>query len=88
MRRPRIDIAVRAQLQRAELLLRDVIRSGGTDNWSHLSSHGRSFSTIRSLLRQGYLENIEGSAYRFKITKSGRHSIEQIDFARFTGISE
>lgn len=54
------------QIERMATLLRDVQRSGGTDRWSHLHSHGHRFATVKSATARGYLE--ETSAYHYKLT--------------------
>lgn len=56
--------------QRAVALLRDVVRSGGRDNWGHLSSHGHSFSTVWSCVHRGWLSAV--SRYQYEITMAGR----------------
>lgn len=48
-------ISVCQQIERMASLLRDVQRSGGTDRWDHLKSHGHSHSTVRSAVLRGYL---------------------------------
>ena len=54
------------QIERMAALLRDVQRSGGVDRWSHLHSHGNSFSTVKSAVARGYLN--ETLAYHYKLT--------------------
>jgi hypothetical protein len=56
--------------QRAVFVLRDVIRSGGRDRWSHLNSHGHAYSTVQSLVRRGLL--LETRVYHYEITEAGR----------------
>lgn len=70
MQRANIDEAVLAQIGRRDALLRDVIRSGGQDRWSHLFSHGHKFPTVRAAVRHGYLT--EQHAYHYEITPDGR----------------
>ncbi len=76
MKRPRIDVAAHAQLDRRASLLRDVVRSGGRDRWSHLHSHGHHHATVLCAVRQGYL-NFAGLGY--EITESGRGYLDDID---------
>lgn len=59
-----------AQVDRREHLLRDVVRSGGTDNWDHLRSHGHHIATIRSAISDGYLAHLASRVYQ--ITDAGR----------------
>ena len=54
------------QIERMGALLRDVKRSGGKDHWSHLHSHGHSYSTVTSAVLRGYLREI--GAYRYETT--------------------
>jgi hypothetical protein len=51
-------------------VLRDVIRSGGTDHWAHLHSHGHHFSSVKACVIRGDLTRIR--AYHYEITKAGR----------------
>lgn len=83
MKRPSIDAAGLAQLSRKERLLRDVIRSGGTDRWSHLFSHGHKHPTVRLCIREGSL--VETEPYRYEITDAGRRCIAELDHAAWTG---
>lgn len=76
MKRDRIDVAGIAQIDRREALLRDVIRSGGRDRWSHLFSHGHKFPTVRSAVRDGYLT--EFCAYKYEITDAGQWYIDSL----------
>lgn len=76
VRRERIDVAAHAQLDRLTGLLRDVVRSGGKDRWSHLHSHGHHYATVLSAVRQGYL-NFMGLGY--EISDSGKRYIDEID---------
>ena len=62
------------QTDKRQALLRDVIRSGGKDNWSHLHSHGHHFPTIRSAVNSGYLS--EPRRYHYEITDAGRSYID------------
>jgi DNA-binding PadR family transcriptional regulator len=80
MRRPRIDVAIHAQLDRRTSLLRDVERSGGRDRWSHLQTHGHRFPTILSAVRQGYLK--AEPSYVYEITDSGKQYLADIEIAR------
>jgi hypothetical protein len=80
MRRPRIDAAIHAQLDRCTSLLRDVERSGGRDSWTHLHSHGHRFPTVLSAVSQGYLKR--ESSYVFEITDAGQRYLEDIETAR------
>lgn len=77
MERERIDRAIRNQLDRRTHLLRDVVRSGGRDRWSHLQTHGHHFPTILSAVRNGYLK-VEPS-YIYEITDAGRSYLDDID---------
>lgn len=54
---------------RARSVLRDVLRSGGKDRWSHLMSHGHSYATVRSCVKRGWLT--EPMLYSYEITFSG-----------------
>lgn len=74
MKRDNIDAAIIAQINRQEALLRDVIRSGGKDRWSHLFSHGHKFPTVRSAVSRGYLKEI--SAYEYEVTPEGRWLVD------------
>jgi hypothetical protein len=76
MRRERIDAAIHAQIDRMVSLLRDVDRSGGSDRWSHLFSHGHKFPTVRSAVRQEYLS---ADGYRYRLTDSGRQYLADLD---------
>ncbi len=76
MKRERIDAAIHAQLDRRTRLLRDVVRSGGKDRWSHLFSHGHHHATLLCAVRQGYL-NFAGLGY--EITESGKRYLDDID---------
>jgi hypothetical protein len=80
MLRPRIDHAIHLQLDRLTYLLRDVERSGGRDNWSHLFSHGHKYPTVRSAIRQGKLR--ETSAYRYELTDTGRQYLTDVEAVR------
>lgn len=51
------------QIERMGALLRDVQRSGGTDRWSHLKSHGHHYPTVRSALERGYLREMVDDRY-------------------------
>ena len=53
-------------IERMAALLRDVRRSGGKDRWSHLHSHGHSYSTVRSAVARGYLR--EPQSYNYELT--------------------
>lgn len=79
MRRPRIDVAAHAQLDRRTSLLRDVVRSGGKDRWSHLFSHGHHHATVLCAIRDGYL-NFAGLGY--EITESGEQYLADLETAR------
>lgn len=54
---------------RAQAVLRDVHRSGGTDGWDHLRSHGHSAATVRGCVTRGEL--LEGTPRRYQITDAG-----------------
>lgn len=54
-------------------ILRDVARSGGTDRWSHLHSHGHHIMQVRAAVNRGDL--IERSLYHFQITPAGRAAL-------------
>jgi hypothetical protein len=79
MNRDYIDVAANAQIDRRERLLRDVIRSGGIDNWSHLHSHGHRFPTVKSAVLSGYLT--ETRAYHYEVTDAGRWYIDSLAVA-------
>lgn len=76
MRRERIDVAIHAQLDRRTSLLRDVVRSGGRDRWSHLRSHGHHYATVLCAVRQGYLNF---SQLGYEIAASGKQYLDDID---------
>jgi len=59
------------QRRRLGALLRDVKRSGGADRWSHLSSHGHNFSTVRAAVARGYLVAVDGAAYHWRLSDVG-----------------
>ena len=77
MKRDYIDVGVNAQIDRRERLLRDVIRSGGKDTWSHLFSHGHRFPTVKSAVSSGYLVKIRADHY--EITDAGRSYVDSLD---------
>lgn len=77
MRRPRIDVAAHAQLDRRTSLLRDVVRSGGKDLWSHLHSHGHKFASVKHAVNYGYLN--ETRPYEYEITDSGKRYLDEIE---------
>ena len=83
MRRPRIDVAIHAQIDRRISLLRDVVRSGGRDHWPHLHSHGHHFPTVLAAVREGYLK--AEPSYVFEITRSGERYLADIETARLRG---
>lgn len=56
-------------------ILRDVVRSGGFDGWSHLHSHGHHFKQVMACVHRGDLEML--GPYRFIITPAGRAALEQ-----------
>ncbi len=85
MKRARIDQAVRKQLARLEVMLRDVHRSGGGDRWSYLFSRGHRFPTILSAVRQGHLSRND---YEFELTKQGHQYLDALEDARIKGNSE
>jgi len=64
-----------AQVDRAMAVLRDVMRSGGNDRWSHLHSHGHRHATVRSCVKRGWLQ--EPYPYTYEITASGIQAIYQ-----------
>ena len=80
MRRPRIDAAAHAQLDRRTSLLRDVVRSGGKDRWSHLHSHGHKFASVKHAVNLGYLKEFE--AYKYEITEDGERYLADLEAAR------
>lgn len=79
MQRDRIDKAIHAQIYRLTALLRDVVKSGGKDTWSHLFTHGHKHPTIRSAVKQGYLKHER--AYRYEITEAGAAYLDTLDEA-------
>ena len=85
MKRPYINQAICRQLARQEYVLRDILRSGGRDNWDHLKSHGHAFASILALIREGEVRALNISRRRFEITAAGRRHIAQLDFASMTG---
>lgn len=56
--------------ERALSVLRDVLRSGGKDVWSHLHSHGHSYSTVRSLVARQLL--LETSYCHYELSERGK----------------
>lgn len=54
---------------RARAVLRDVLRSGGKDRWSHLMSHGHNYATVRSCVKRGWLA--EPMPYSYEVTFTG-----------------
>jgi hypothetical protein len=82
MKRPRIDQAIHRQLDRLTSLLRDVVRSGGRDTWSHLFSHGHKFPTVLSAIRQGYLKEPLSSSRYYELTENGREYLDSLETAR------
>lgn len=73
-------MAVHAQLDRLTYLLRDVVRSGGKDRWSHLFTHGHSHSTVRKAIGQGYIR--EPVHRHYEITEAGTRYLEDIETAK------
>ncbi len=70
MKRMPIDQAQLAQMARREALLRDIARSGGTDRWDHLRSHGHHHATIARAMRQGYV--MSPKRHQYILTYDGR----------------
>ncbi len=70
MERAHIDQAILAMLDRQDAVLRDVVRSGGRDNYTHLRSHGHHHATIRRCLKIGYLTEQRLGVY--ELTKDGQ----------------
>lgn len=67
-----------AKTQEARLaILRDVVRSGGVDNWSHLHSHGHHFTSVKACISRGDLTRIR--AYHYAITEAGRLALKSED---------
>lgn len=64
-----------AQQQARLAILRDVIRSGGRDRWSHLHSHGHHFKQVLACANRGDLEQL--GPYEWRITSAGRRALEQ-----------
>lgn len=79
MNRESIDGAALAQFNRMMQALRCVERSGGTDRWSHMFSHGVKFPTIRSLVSRGYLT---ADGYQYELTEAGRQCLADVDEAK------
>ncbi len=65
-----------AQKRARDMILRDVERSGGTDRWSHLHSHGHHYMQVKACVRRGELEEI-GGAYFYRITDAGREALRE-----------
>lgn len=84
MKRPRIYQAAHAQFDRKVRLLRDVVRSGGKDTWSHLFSHGHKFPTVRLAVNHCYLT--ETRPYHYEISESGLSLLADVDAAQLTAI--
>ncbi len=78
MERQSFDRAIHAMLDRRTALLRDVVRSGGVDRWSHLHSHGHHYSTVRAAVSSGYLRE---QGYRYEITDAGIGYLDDVDLA-------
>jgi len=66
----------KAQQSARVAILRDVERSGGTDRWSHLHSHGHHYSQVTACVRRGDLQEI-GGAYHYRITDAGRLALSE-----------
>ncbi len=73
--RARLAPRTPAQLARALAILRDVQRSGGSDVWDHLHSHGHRNAVVRSCCARGEL--IEDPAYRYTLTDAGRSVLQE-----------
>ena len=56
-------------------ILRDVVRSGSFDTWSHLHSHGHHFKQVMACVHRGDLEMPR--PYHFNLTPAGRAALEQ-----------
>lgn len=80
MRRERIDAAIHAQIDRLTYLLRDIVRSGGKDRWSHLFTHGHCHPTVRKAIGQGYIR--ETHPRHYEITESGTQYLDDIEAAK------
>lgn len=70
------DIAIETILFNERALLRDILRSGGRDNYDHLKSHGHHHSTIRRAIHIGFIKEPEPRRYR--LTKAGRVQLNLI----------
>lgn len=75
MKRAPIDKAILVMHDRQNAVLRDVARSGGRDNFDHLSSHGHHHATIRRCIRIGYLSEPKRQVY--ELTGDGRNACEK-----------
>jgi len=54
-------------------ILRDVERSGGSDVWSHLHSHGHHFKQVMACVHRGDL--LQERPYEFSLTDLGRSAL-------------
>jgi hypothetical protein len=67
------DLTKRQQEARLAIL-RDVERSGGTDQWSHLHSHGHHFMQVTACVSRGDLR--EPYAYQYALTEAGLQALK------------
>lgn len=63
----------KAQQDARHAILRDVLRSGGRDHWSHLHSHGHHFKQVLAAVNRGDLEPL--GPYEWRITPAGRNAL-------------
>ena len=63
----------KAQQDARIAILRDVLRSGGNDKWSHLHSHGHHFKQVQACVNRGDL--LQDRPYRYVLTDAGRAAI-------------
>ena len=61
-------------------ILRDVVRSGGKDRWSHLHSHGHHFKQVMACVHRGDLKS--SVSYEFEITDAGRAALASTEGAK------
>jgi hypothetical protein len=82
MRRPRIDAAARAQVDRLEALLRTI--QGSPLTLKELYVRGYRYPTIKSAMTQGYLRerNSNGALLNeYALTNSGKRYLATLDEA-------
>jgi len=56
-------------------ILRDFVRSGGTDRWSHLHSHGHNYMQVQACANRGDIAR--DSSYEWRITDKGLSALSR-----------